>query len=300
VVVKSFNSSHSHLKDHSSDIQHSRLLKFFTLSSLFSMIIILLLVGMSIHILFTHFLIREAESEAVKIGLALLEQEKDILIDQDKDGRKYIKIDEDEIGPFDKRVKKSVDIFRIVKLKIYTPEGFIIYSTDVDIIGESDHTNKDLHAALKGEVSSKLESETDVWDLMDEQKVGSEMVETYLPIRDQGNNIVGVYEIYMDVSSYRNEVKYALIAIIAIFLFILILVFGVLRIFMKRAIKTIYSKSQDIRILRGLLPICSFCKKIKNDAGEWEILENYISIRTESQFSHGLCPECKEKHYPDL
>jgi hypothetical protein len=104
----------------------------------------------------------------------------------------------------------------------------------------------------------------------------------------------------MDVSSYRNEVKYALIAIIAIFLFILILVFGVLRIFMKRAIKTIYSKSQDIRILRGLLPICSFCKKIKNDAGEWEILENYISIRTESQFSHGLCPECKEKHYPDL
>jgi hypothetical protein len=69
---------------------------------------------------------------------------------------------------------------------------------------------------------------------------------------------------------------------------------------MKRAIKTIYAKSHDIRILKGLLPICSFCKKIRNDLGDWEVLENYISDRSESQFSHSLCPECKVEHYPDL
>ena len=55
--------------------------------------------------------------------------------------------------------------------------------------------------------------------------------------------------------------------------------------------------------LESLLPICSFCKKIRKpdadpeDQRSWETLERYIHARTGSQFSHGLCPECLEKHY---
>jgi len=243
---------------------------------------------------------RRAESDAVNIGLALLEQEKHTLIKEKVEGEKYVHIEEEELILFDQRVRKSLNIFHIAKLKIYTLEGTIVYSTDPEIIGKSDHANKHLHTAIHGEVSSKFESTIDVWDLAEEQKVGSEIVETYLPIRDNSNNIVGVYEIYMDVSAYRNEVKYALAEILGIFLVILILVFGVLGLFMKRAIKTIYSKTRDLRILKGLLPICSFCKKIRNDEGEWEVLERYISVRTKSQFSHGLCPDCKIEQYPDL
>jgi len=299
-VGNSIIRNHSNLDDQENDTKHLRLLKFFTLSSFLSTIIILTLVGLSIHFLFTHFLLREAESDAVNIGLALLEQEKAILIDEQKDGTKYINIDKDEIELFDRRIRKSVDIFHIAKLKIYTPDGIIAYSTDPKIIGKSDHSNIDLNAALIGEISSKLESETDVWDLAEEQKVSSEMVETYLPIMDHSNRIVGVYEIYMDVSSYRNDLKYTLAAILGILLVILIIVFGVLSLLMKRAIKTIYSKSRDIRILKGLLPICSFCKKIRIDEGEWEVLESYISKRTESQFSHGLCPDCRKEQYPNL
>lgn len=52
-----------------------------------------------------------------------------------------------------------------------------------------------------------------------------------------------------------------------------------------------------VRVLEGLLPICSFCKKIRNDSGDWERLEAYISHRSDASFSHGVCPVCWEAHY---
>jgi hypothetical protein len=52
--------------------------------------------------------------------------------------------------------------------------------------------------------------------------------------------------------------------------------------------------------LEGLLPICSFCKSIRNKSGDWESLERFISQRSEAQFSHGLCPTCGKTHYPEF
>ncbi len=49
--------------------------------------------------------------------------------------------------------------------------------------------------------------------------------------------------------------------------------------------------------LEGLLPICSFCKSIRNEGGRWERLEGYISARSGADFSHGLCPDCVRTHY---
>jgi hypothetical protein len=49
-----------------------------------------------------------------------------------------------------------------------------------------------------------------------------------------------------------------------------------------------------VRQLQGLLPICSYCKKIRNDRNYWEQIETYISQRSEAAFSHSICPECRE------
>ncbi len=54
-----------------------------------------------------------------------------------------------------------------------------------------------------------------------------------------------------------------------------------------------------VKTLSGLLPICMFCHKIRNDQGYWEQLERYIGAHSDAQFSHGLCEECQKKHYPD-
>lgn len=50
-----------------------------------------------------------------------------------------------------------------------------------------------------------------------------------------------------------------------------------------------------VKRLQGLLPICSYCKKIRNDRNYWQQLENYIGEHSEAQFSHGICPDCFEK-----
>lgn len=55
----------------------------------------------------------------------------------------------------------------------------------------------------------------------------------------------------------------------------------------------------QVKQLKGLLPICMFCKKIRNDQNYWQQLEEYLTVHTEADFSHSICPECLEKHYPE-
>jgi DNA repair exonuclease SbcCD ATPase subunit len=52
---------------------------------------------------------------------------------------------------------------------------------------------------------------------------------------------------------------------------------------------------QSVRQLSGLLPICSSCKKIRDDEGYWHQIEDYFRVHSEAEFSHGLCPDCKNK-----
>lgn len=56
----------------------------------------------------------------------------------------------------------------------------------------------------------------------------------------------------------------------------------------------------NINALRGLLPICPVCKKIKDDEGYWHQVENYLNDHSDMEFSHAICPECFRKLYPDM
>ncbi len=56
---------------------------------------------------------------------------------------------------------------------------------------------------------------------------------------------------------------------------------------------------EEIKILRGILPLCSFCKKIRDDKGYWEQVDVYIHKHSEADISHSLCPDCMKKNYPE-
>lgn len=56
----------------------------------------------------------------------------------------------------------------------------------------------------------------------------------------------------------------------------------------------------EVKKLSGFLPICSSCKKIRDDEGYWNQIESYIRDHSEAEFSHSICPECVKKLYPDL
>jgi len=56
----------------------------------------------------------------------------------------------------------------------------------------------------------------------------------------------------------------------------------------------------QVKVLRGLLPICMFCKKIRDDANTWRRIEDYVTENSEAMFSHSMCSECAKREYPEL
>ncbi len=75
---------------------------------------------------------------------------------------------------------------------------------------------------------------------------------------------------------------------------VIISIFGIVIIYLTAKL------FQEMKYLEGILPLCSSCKKIRDDKGNWSQIEVYVRERTEAEFSHGICPECAEKLYPEF
>ncbi|MFA6009709.1 MAG: CHASE domain-containing protein [Desulfobacteraceae bacterium] len=66
-----------------------------------------------------------------------------------------------------------------------------------------------------------------------------------------------------------------------------------------RSILELREALAEVRNLKGILPLCSYCKKIRDDQGSWEQVDVYIHKHSQADISHGICPECMKKHYPE-
>jgi len=69
---------------------------------------------------------------------------------------------------------------------------------------------------------------------------------------------------------------------------------------LKNTINELQATLSKVKTLSGMLPICSSCKKIRNDEGYWTQIEAYIMEYSEADFSHGICPSCAVEMYPEL
>jgi Fe2+ or Zn2+ uptake regulation protein len=76
-----------------------------------------------------------------------------------------------------------------------------------------------------------------------------------------------------------------------------IIIFFIITVVQVLLLRKLYTR---IRTLEGFLLICANCKKIKNQEEQWEQIEQYITEHSHAQFSHGICPECTKKLYPDF
>ncbi len=68
---------------------------------------------------------------------------------------------------------------------------------------------------------------------------------------------------------------------------------------LRRLNAELHAALDSVETLRGLIPICAACKKVRDDEGYWQEVEVYVHDHTQAQFSHGLCPSCAHKLYPD-
>ncbi len=133
------------------------------------------------------------------------------------------------------------------------------------------------------------------------EKIGQEE-ESSFTYKENGDVIhaniryIKEFKWYLVVEQPEQEVIRQIFTTLMINMVICVAITMVVLVFVNLSIKA-YKKR--IETLRGIVPICSYCKQIRDDKGYWNKVEEYVSKHTEAQFSHGICPECVKKHYPD-
>jgi len=114
------------------------------------------------------------------------------------------------------------------------------------------------------------------FDTMRRRKDGEEIAVslTISPIKDEAGTIIGISKIARDISE-RQRAKEEL----------------------ERLVRDLMDALAQVKTMKGLLPICSSCKKIRSDENYWKNIETYIEEHSEASFTHGICPDCVQKLY---
>ena len=221
----------------------SQLLRTFTVFSFFSIISIFFLTYFGIRQIYLKEHIQEAEHDAIGISQAILQHEREILLTSVSNGEKTLSADPKDFAAINKSMRSFLAPLNIVKIKMFSRDRKIVYSTDHAIVGTIDVNNEKLSRALGGEVVSKLEKKDEVSDILGEQRYDIDLVETYLPVKDENNKIIGCFELYLDISRYNESATRALQTSIIIISVLLGVVFGILYFLMRQGMKEL-SKTQ--------------------------------------------------------
>lgn len=228
------------------------LLRLFSLFSVLSVVVILLLVGYGVYRIYSHEMIREAERAAVAVGEAIFAQEHRVLLAGDSGGGMRIQVARENFAGLNERMRNYLRPFNIYKIKVFSRDRAIVYSTDPTIIGQVDSGNAKLERVLQsGDVISNLESKDEVRDLAGEQRFDADVVETYLPIRAVGG-IVGSFEVYVDVTPTRARILDALVLSVAVLFSVLVVVFASLYVLMRKGALQLKKVQDELRKLASI------------------------------------------------
>jgi len=204
--------------------------------------------------------------------------------------------------------------YDLKRLKVFSKSGEVLFSTNIADIGNvNDHEYLNEVITLGKAYSKFIHRDA---ESLEGQKMTDDVVETYVPIIS-GGQVLGAFEIYYNITARKKQLDILLsrssAAIFTLALVLLIVIFILLfkenRTITQRKLsederEKLIVELQDaiaeIKTLSGLLPICAHCKKIRDDKGYWRQIESYIIEHSEAEFSHGICPECAKKLYPEL
>ncbi len=122
-----------------------------------------------------------------------------------------------------------------------------------------------------------MQSKEIVTEIIEDSAIGVPLQVRCCPCLDKSGNLIGTVHIARNISKRLQEERD--------------------RIALIKELNTALSK---VKILSGLIPICASCKKIRDDQGYWMQIELYIKEHSEAEFTHGICPGCMQKLYPDF
>jgi diguanylate cyclase (GGDEF)-like protein len=199
------------------------LLRLLTTVAIVSIVLIVSLTTYGIYSSSVDDYLRIAEGDAIRVGTIMVDQQYHYLY---SDGEESLSVSAEDIDLLDRYFRDFLHPFAIVKIKVFALDGTIIYSTDKNIIGMKVVDNPRLERALTGEVDSHQETKEKVIDLAEEQLMDVDVVETYLPVFNKGGAIAGCFELYVDITRYRDEISRRVSISISILFVILLGVFA--------------------------------------------------------------------------
>lgn len=210
--------------------------------------------------------------------------------------------------------KKLREEFHLKKLKLFLPSGEVLFSSEEKDIGKINSRSYFTEVVARGEIFSKVVKKNE--ESLEGQEMAVDVVEIYVPIMRDGN-FIGAFEIYYDITESKQKLDMLLYQVhLAIFIISTVLLIAIVfstykanahiaaqkrtELEREKLIIELQSALDEIKTLQGIIPICSYCKQIRDDEGYWNKIEEYIQDRSGAQFSHGICPDCIKKHHPKL
>lgn len=228
----------------------TRLLRQFGILSVLSVMTILALAGIGIHRVVSAEMIRVAEQWAGYVANAVFEQDRATFLNGTATN--------EEFDHLDARMKNFLIAFDMYKIKAFAANKTIIYSTDRKIIGKVESDNRNLETVLTGGiVVSQLEYKDKVLDLQGQERRDLNVVECYVPVRDNGR-IVGAFEVYVDITSTHTRIASVVKSALTVLAAVLVAIFGLLYLPMRKGtlgLKKAQEKLTELASIDGLTGI---------------------------------------------
>jgi hypothetical protein len=212
------------------------------------------------------------------------------------DERRYLYLDE--------MVRHHLLMAKLEKIKFFNNHGIIIYAEKLELLGQDHSGETEIAQAFKGRSSSTIIDTKEYENVYGDVQVSS-LIETYLPVFDNDGKVTHVMEVYQNFDSLKESIEATLLRTGAIITGILLMAFALISLLMKK----MNALKDERDLLASFLPICSFCKKIRDDtpreAGDdekprWVQMEQYLLLEKNLAFSHGLCEECLQENYGEF
>jgi hypothetical protein len=278
-------------------VKNYKIFLFAAIPSIVMAVIMLLLYPFFLYPQFTKEIVLEAQENSQRVASYFIKEYYPVISS----------IDKTLPNDLEAFIQRDIDIFNLWKIRFFSPDGKILYSSEKAEIGNINKKPYFVKVVSKGQILSNIVKKKG--DTEDGTPTPYDVVETYIPIMLE-NTFKGAFEVYANVTDQIQRLKilfwrsYIIFSVVICILLVLIVVFS---LWIDKAAKereNIILELQDalseIRKLRGIIPICSSCKKVRDDKGYWNQIESYIRDHSEADFSHSICPECAKKLYPDL
>lgn len=204
----------------------SDLLRLLIVIATISMLVIIVFSTFGFYRIFNNFVISNAEEQSVELCQVMIAEYRQFFFQSDRSSNSNEPMDAQTYQQIDQALRRFLKPFQIVKIKVYNDKRTIVYSTDSRIIGMQDSDNRRLDNAMAGNVDSKLETKDKIRDLSEEEIIGLEVVETYVPIMGQSGKLQGCFEIYMNVNKFQVQAWRGVLVAMSILIVVVISVFG--------------------------------------------------------------------------